>query len=43
MEEQFRPKERVGGSSPSRGTDVESVVAQPTGMMTSFRRKTGGL
>lgn len=24
MEEQFRPKERVGGSSPSRGTNVMS-------------------
>jgi hypothetical protein len=32
MEEQFRPKERVGGSSPSRGTsreDERSLVTAP--------------
>ena len=28
MEEQFRPKERVGGSSPSRGTRRERAVGE---------------
>src|SRR3954452_21174420 len=35
MEEQFRPKETVGGSSPSRGT---SLVSRPKGRLTSERR-----
>ena len=39
MEEQFRPKERVGGSSPSRGTPVGLVSRRrdTPGMWTTTR------
>ena len=30
MEEQFRPKETVGGSSPSRGTNMSAIALNQT-------------
>jgi hypothetical protein len=41
MEEQFRPKETVGGSSPSRGTEISAGMKSPYPMVIALTIRNG--